>query len=318
MADKRSKGRYYTQGNPFTLSPFLEWSEQITLSSKIVLEPFAGSNNIIKSLQQTGLCNQFSSYDIEPAESFVEKRDTIKSFPQGFEVCITNPPWLARNSATRRGLDYPDTIHDDLYKHCLELCLLNCGYVAALIPASYLQSGLFRDRLSVYILLHDRGMFNDTDNPVCLALFGDRPSPQIKIYYDQKFIGFFDDLESKIPSPLQHKKIRFNDPNGELGFISFDNVREPSIRFCEVEEIDEYSIKISSRFFTRISGEFEEIPVLVKILNRRLNTFRKDTQDIFLTPFKGIRKDGYYRRRMEFALARKIISATLGSESHPC
>ena len=153
MAEKRSKGQYYTQGNPFTLNPFLEWSEQISLSSKIVLEPFAGSNNIVKSLQQTGLCNQFSSYDIEPADSFVEQRDTIKSFPQGFEVCVTNPPWLARNSATRRGLDYPNTIHDDLYKHCLELCLLNCEHVAALIPASYLQSGsVSRQAVSLHTL----------------------------------------------------------------------------------------------------------------------------------------------------------------------
>lgn len=318
MTEKRSKGQYYTQGNPFTLSPFLEWAEQISLSSKAVLEPFAGSNNIIKSLQETRFCNQFSSYDIEPADSCVKQRDTINSFPRGFEVCITNPPWLARNSATRRGLDYPDTIHDDLYKHCLELCLLNCGYVAALIPASYLQSRLFRDRLSVYILLHDRGMFNDTDNPVCLALFGNRPNPRTKVYYDQEFVGFLDDLESKIPSPSQHRKIRFNDPAGELGFISFDNVREPSIRFCEVEEINEYSIKISSRFFTRISGEFEEIPVLVKTLNKRLDAFRYETKDIFLTPFKGIRKDGCYRRRMEFALARKIINATLEPESRPC
>ena len=138
---KRSRGQFYTCGNPFTLHPFLEWSEKIELHSKPILEPFAGSNNIIKALQEINLCKQFDSYDIIPANTEVKQRDTIKSFPEGFEVCITNPPWLARYSATRRGLPYQLTHFDNLYKHCLQLCLDNCDYGAALVPASYLQSG---------------------------------------------------------------------------------------------------------------------------------------------------------------------------------
>ena len=310
IEDKRSRGQFYTRGNPFTLQPFLEWSGKIELNSKHILEPFAGSNNIVKALQEINLCKQFSSYDIAPADKEVEQRDTIKSFPQGFEVCVTNPPWLARNSATRRGLPYVNTEFDDLYKHCLELCLKNCDYVAALVPASYLQSGLFRERLSVYILLHDDNIFNDTENPVCLALFNKQSSFQISIYYDDKFLGYLQDLESKIPKPIRNRQVRFNDPEGELGFISFDNIRGPSIRFCEASEVEEYQIKVSSRFITRISGELGNIPVLVKTLNKRIEKFRKETNDIFLTPFKGVRKDGYYRRRMEFALARKLIDAT--------
>lgn len=310
MNIKRKHGQYFTRGNPFALDPFLEWSNSVGLASKRILEPFAGANNIIKTLERDGLCNQFSSYDIDPASENVIKRDTIDSFPKGFDICVTNPPWLARNSATRRQLPYPDMQYDDLYKHCLELCLNGCPYVAALIPASYLQSGLFRERLHAYVLLHDRSMFNDTDNPVCLALFNEQNSEQISIYYDNRFIGFLDDLESKLPNPMNNLKVRFNDPSGELGFISFDNTREPSIRFCDASEIDDYEIKVSSRFFTRISGEFENIPRLRTRLNRMINTLREETQDVFLTPFKGIRKDGCYRRRMEFALARKLINAS--------
>ena len=310
IEDKRSRGQFYTRGNPFTLQPFLDWSGKIELHSKHILEPFAGSNNIVKALQEIDLCKQSSSFDIAPADKEVEQRDTIKSFPQGFEVCVTNPPWLARNSATRRGLPYVNTNFDDLYKHCLELCLKDCDYVAALVPASYLQSGLFRERLSVYILLHDDSIFNDTENPVCLALFNKQSSSQISIYYDDNFSGYLQDLEGKIPKPIRNRQVRFNDPEGELGFISFDNIREPSIRFCEAHEVEEYQIKVSSRFITRISGEFGNIPVLVKTLNKRIEEFRKETNDIFLTPFKGIRKDGYYRRRMEFAVARRLIDAT--------
>ncbi len=225
-------------------------------------------------------------------------------------MCVTNPPWLARNSATRRRLDYPRTIYDDLYKHCLELCLNNCQYVAALIPASFLQSQLFRERLSAYILLHDRGMFNDTDNPVCLALFNKESNHQIDIYYDNEFIGSLHELENAIPDPIQDRQVRFNEPKGNLGFVSFDCVSKPSIRFCEVNEILDYPIKTSSRFFTRISGDFGDVSNLIELLNYRLETFRRDTHDVFLTPFKGIRKDGRYRRRMEFSLARRMINAT--------
>ena len=309
MSVKRTHGQYYTQGNPFALSPFLEWAERAGLPSKRILEPFAGANDIIRILRENDLCKQFSSYDIAPANRHVEKRDTLKHFPKGYEVCITNPPWLARNSATRRKLPYPETPFDNLYKHCLELCLDECGFVAALIPASYLQSGLFQERLHAYILLHDSGMFNDTENPVCLALFDDQASTGIRICYDNEFIGFLHELQSKLPDPVRDRHVRFNDPSGELGFISFDNTREASIRFCEASEIEGREIKVSSRFFTRISGDFDNVPCLVKRLNSMIDSLREETQDIFLTPFKGVRKDGNYRRRMDFALARKLINA---------
>ncbi len=157
-------------------------------------------------------------------------------------------------------------------------------------------------------------MFNDTDNPVCLALFDEKASSDVAVYYDNMFVGHLRDLETKAPAQKLDRVVRFNDPQGKLGFIAFDNTREPSIRFCEIGEIQQYSVKVSSRFFTRISGEFDDIPELVKQLNRRLDRFRKDTYDIFLTPFKGIRKDGHYRRRMDFALARRLICEELNQQ----
>ena len=38
---------------------------------------------------------------------------------------------------------------------------------------------------------------------------------------------------------------------------------------------------------------------------------RASTYDVFLTAFKGLRKDGKYRRRMEYRLARDIIADCL-------
>ena len=307
---KRTHGRYFTvSNNPFKLPGFVEWATRIGLPKRKVLEPFAGANHIVRSLQELDLCYDFQSYDINPSCNEVKLRDTIQSFPKGFDVCITNPPWLAKNSATRRRLPYPTCQYDDLYKHCLELCLNNCQFVAAVIPASYLQSGLFQERLQTFILLHDI-IFKETENPVCLALFGNEPCEDTDIYYDERYIGRLTELSLKIPRPITKRNIRFNDPKGELGFISFDNTRCRSIRFCSADEIDDYEIKASSRFITRIGGEFEEVTSLIPKLNQRIDRFRDETYDLFLTPFKGIREDGEYRRRMFFSQARQFIDMT--------
>lgn len=305
---KRANGRYYTEENPFRLKPFQSWAHEIAITSKKILEPFAGSNNLVEMLKDLDLCNNYASFDINATAKEVKKRNTIKSFPKGFDVCITNPPWLARNSATRRGLPFPKCAFDNLYKYCLSLCLSNCESVGAILPASFLQSGLFRDRLQKYILIHDP-IFSDTENPVCLALF-DKKSNQVDVYYDEDHLGSLDSLEESLPKSCHDYRVRFNDPEGDLGFISFDNTKNSSIRFCHASDIAGYEIKPSSRFITRIGGEFDNIGLLIARLNRMISQFRKETKDVFLTPFKGIREDGSYRRRMDFALARKFINAT--------
>lgn len=308
MNSKRAKGRYYTLGNPFALRPFRSWAQQASLPLAHVLEPFAGANHIIDSLIQVGLCRRFTSYDISPASSQVYKRDTIASFPTGYSVCVTNPPWLARNSATRRKLAFPVSPYDDLYKHCLALCLAHCRYVAALLPASFLESGLFTERLASYVLLHTT-LFADTRNPVCLALFTWQVTARVGIFYDDQYIDTLANLRRHLPCATRELDLSFNDPAGRLGFISFDGTKTPTIRFCHAREISAYSIKASSRFITRISGSFGNVANLIDRLNHNIEVFRIETRDIFLTPFKGLRRDGSYRRRMKFTLARQFINA---------
>ena len=304
----RARGVYYTEENPFDTGQFKQWAAVSRMAQETVLEPFAGANNLINMLEGAGYCSASQSFDIAPTVRRVKGRDTINSFPTGFQVCVTNPPWLEKNSATRLGLSFPACKYDDLYKHCLDLCLKNCRYVAAIIPASFLQASLFQGRLHSYTLFQNK-MFNETDNPACLSLFGDE-NDDVEIYHDASFIGSFSKLSEKLPVAKKDRKIRFNDPRGKLGFVSFDNVREPSIHFCSIEEIRSKPVKVSSRFFSRISGEFEmPVPELVDSLNDRIEKFRKSTNDVFLTPFKGVRKDGQLRRRMSFALAKRFVNA---------
>jgi len=315
LADnKRQRGQFYTTGNPFILAPFKRWVEQHELSEMPVLEPFAGANNLIRALQEIDMAEEFASFDIDPTHSEVLYRDTIRDFPRGFDFVVTNPPWLAKNSAKRRGLAYPQTEYDDLYKHALALCLANTGHVAAIIPATFLQSGLFRERVEVVIFLHDPAMFLDTENPVCLALFSPL-SKRVKIYHDNIFIGYLDELEKNLPEESFSIRLTFNHPQGALGLIAIDNTRTASIRFVHGEELAKYEVGFSSRMITRVDGEFVNLDRLITKLNHELIGFRKATKDVFLTPFKGLRKDGQYRRRMDYRLARDFIAHYAGTIS---
>lgn len=305
MLDKRENGQYFTSHNPFNNSAFLSWSEESNMQNNVILEPFAGSNNLIKMLQEMNLCNKFVSFDIEPKCKNIILRDTLKDFPKNFNICITNPPYLAQNSAKRRGLSYPNTEFDDLYKFSLHKCLENCQYVGAIVPASFLNSKLFRNRLSHYILLNNK-MFCETAHPVCLALFKEESS-DVKIYEGNNYLGNLSEFEKKLPQSKQETKIKFNDKNGHLGLIAIDNTTEPSIKFCHGKEIDPNKVGVSSRSITRISIN-GNIDKLIKNLNSMIFEFRNETHDIFLTPFKGLRKDSKYRRRLDYSLARSIIN----------
>ena len=302
---KRLSGRYYTVGNPFEVPPFLDWAGRAGLPCETILEPFAGQNSLIGHLQRMDLCREYRSFDISPAAKTVEQRNTLRHFPEGFDVCVTNPPWLAKNSATRRGLPYDGAPYDDLYKAALGRCLTNCRHVAALVPESFLQWGRMQERLEAFVSL-PAALFSDTRHPVALALFGPEPVRELAIWSGERRLGTLFELRRWLPSrPLDRGEAIFNCPDGNLGLIAFDNVRMASIRFCDPEEIDPCDIKHSSRFITRIRTLN---PYDVERCNQVLHEFRKRTGDMFLTPYRGLRKDGRYRRRLDYATARRLLA----------
>ena len=307
----RAFGQIYTVANPFQLTAFQRWADRADLPHKPVLEPFAGANNLIRHLERLGLCSSYAAFDIQPTATDVQFRDTLAAFPGGFDVCITNPPWLAKNSARARGLPFPDCAYDDLYKLALSRCLSHCGYVAAIIPEAFIRTNLFQDRLTDFISIRSR-LFSETAHPTGLALFDPTPSEDIRLWADDRLIGHYHQLKAQYLPPEKggndgyaiDNAIHFNDLNGRLGLIAFDNVREASIRFCHIDEIASYEIKQTSRFITRISLDN---PPPIAVLNSCLNKIRSATEDVFLSSYRGLRKDGLYRRRLDWDLARRII-----------
>ena len=290
----------------------------------VIIEPFAGANNIPRMLEDGDILPnaKWACFDIEPGKNVypkceIEQRDTINDYPLGFKIAITNPPYLSKNSATRRGLAYPDTKYDDVYKLCLEIMLRNTPYVAAIIPETFITADLFHDRLHSVVSLTCR-MFDDTDCPVCLAMFVPKSEvpDSFYIYRMNDCLGEYRELKrGDIPDTLGIEWV-FNDPNGKVGIWCIDNTRYASIHFGDGDEIPSVKIKNTSRSLTRVGGFPDEInfQLFIDDCNRLLKQYRDGTKDVFMASFKGLRIDGLYRRRLDFATARRIMNNALQNQ----
>lgn len=326
---KKLNGQFFTITNPFVSNPFYIWFESIPNEKKQkIIEPFAGSNNIVKMIDELKLSDiEWHCYDIEPSEYNaveyvkVQKRDTIENFPiiDNCYMAITNPPYLAKNSATRSGLPFKYTEYDDLYKKCLEVMLNKCEYVAAIIPESFITADLFHNRLKTVISLTCK-MFDDTECPVCLALFS--PESEINLEYGFDIykqgcitkIGTYQELyKLAVKSKFNRDNWCFNDPNGNIGIICCDNTKNASIKFVVGDEINPESVKFTSRAKTRVSGLPDNVNLceFIAKCNFVLQDYREKTQDVFLTSFKGLRDDNMYRRRLDFDTAKNIMGYVL-------
>ena len=312
MSTKRQHGQYYTRKSPFNTPLFHGWFERARKSSNnTVVEPFAGSG-CIKDMLQSKIQN-WALYDLEPSAPEIIQQDTLAEFPTGFDICITNPPYIAKNSAKRMGLPYPKEAEKyiDLYLYSLDRILANCGFCAAIIPASFLTRNLFVDRL-LAIDIVTTNLFDDTDVPVCVAYFVPVGSSEVSkgsflIYQDGERIDYLSTLKRKIVKPKSKGDWTFNDPEGWLGLYAVDGTTGSKIRFVDGNDIASENIVHSSRSITRISGPSVDIA----LLNHVLEEYRKDTSDVFLTTFKGKRSDGHYRRRLDFANTRRLLNVAL-------
>ncbi|KLL02475.1 MAG: hypothetical protein MRERC_1c065 [Mycoplasmataceae bacterium RC_NB112A] len=243
-SEKIRLGYFYTTQNIFSYPHFQEWFNiALRGSDNIFLEPFAGSNNLIKMLQAEGYMFNFAAYDINPGSSEVERRDTIKNFPKNHKLIITKLPYLAKNSAHRKKIAFPNTKYDDLYKLCLEIMLKNCDYVEAIILASFINANLFLDRLNSYTLLSSQ-MFTDTENLVCLALFSPQKSNSIYLYENEKYVGEFYSMKEKMKQLLKNNKsqltvVSFNNKQGNLSLRAIDRTHLPTIAFIEANQAPE-------------------------------------------------------------------------------
>ena len=323
---KREYGQFFTTVNPFNIDIFYKWMKLFINDEIELLEPFAGSCNICNMIKDLGYDNNWKCYDIDPVPEErsdgydVEVRDTIKDFPKGFTAAITNPPYLYKASAKRRGISLK-VKYDDLYKDSLDVMLNNLDYVAAIIPESFITANLFHDRLYAVVSLTCK-MFADTECPVCLALFVPKEEKinleleenDFLLYRQNELLNSFNNIKNNLIISSYNKiNWKMNDKKGTVGIKCADNTKENSIIFVRGETIDENKIKVSSRSITRVSGLPDDIDLdlFIETCNNVLEEYRAETFDIFLTSFKGLREDSLYRRRLDFKTAKNIMNIAM-------
>lgn len=317
---KIERGQFFTERDPFDHPAFQAWLDQIPVDA-VLCEPFAGSKNLVRMMGRYRPDSTWVCFDIEPVTDDVIERDTIRDFPAGQTAVITNPPYLARNMAARKKMAAVVELcgdWDNLYKRALAECLTGSRWVAAIIPASFITAGQLTERLQTVISISEN-LFDDTEQPVCLALWGPAATsqPDFELWDGPVRLGRWSQLAGHLPTPAGDtaRALRFNDRDGQIGLCAVDSTTGPTIRFCDPAEIDPAEIKVSSRHRTRIAtGTL--IPVgleaaVIAAANRRLEALRDATGDIVLTAFMGVRSDGRLRRRLDFATARGLLAAAI-------
>ena len=289
---KTQLGKFYTIVSPFEGAAWDLFRSNIG-NEDVILEPFAGSNNIPIMLSEF----KWKSYDILPESRDVEKRDTIKCFPKGYKFCITNPPYLDVRTARKKGINY-DSEYSDLYLESIDKMLENCDYVAAIIPSTFINKNSFKDRLWMWDKI-DKCIFDDTGMPVGVAYFS--PSVRNTKYY----------LNGRaVESNTNHldSLTTFNVRDANLSACLIDWKKKKSIEVRPIENFDfDKNLKVSSRhhvafYDSRIDRED------IEDLNKFINQWRIDTHDFWLTSFKSTLPDGTYRKRMGFRQLSGLIT----------
>lgn len=331
---KKELGQYFTEEATtiFSLEPFLKWYNDNNLKNYIILEPFIGKGDIINALIELNLLhdNNFIGYDISPQNNETIKENTLLNFPKNYHLVITNPPYLYKSVAKKN--KYYEQIKlfekhkniDDLYELAILKIMENCFFAALIIPESFISSKkiFLKKHCECIISLTFNNLFKDTDYPVCLALFNkNKNNKDIKIFRNNIFLGNINDIYLNIDlflEPKNNLKIKFNDINGNIDISCIDNINDDKGIFsCENLFIEDNKIKSSSRSKTRISIYINDkkiinkkmIKFISKEFNKKIKTYRKLTEDIFLSPFKGLRKDNKYRRRLDFETIKRIINS---------
>ena len=313
---KKSLGQFFTKNDFWLKDHVLDFIK--STRAKIAIDPFAGNGDLLRVAKEIGF-KSTKGYDVDRKLNW-EYNDSLLSIPKAENsIIITNPPYLTNYSAKRKGVysnvkKYFDICkYDDIYQLAIERCLEN-DYGVMIVPETFVNSKFPKNRL-VSITIIEESLFNDTENPVCVICFDKKEKTygKISIYKNEKLLGNLDFFEKMRKIPSKNTYIKFNSLNGQIALRAVDttNPQKP-ISFMKPDEMDYdlATIKESSRLITLIELKTADNELVSRIIERGndlLSEFRKKTNDVLLSPFKGNKKNGERRRRLDYLTARAIL-----------
>ena len=313
---KKILGQYFTKNRFWLQAHILEFIKKT--NSEIAFDPFAGGGDLLQVAREIGFSKTLG-FDTDPSLNW-KINDGLKSIPKiKKSIIITNPPYLTNYSAKRKDIyknvaEYFESCpYNDIYQLAIEKCMEKNDYGVMIIPETFINSSFPKHRLKSITIIEDL-IFHDTENPICVICFDKKQKDynEIEIYKNKNYITTLGKLERMRKRPRKHINIKFNSLDGKIALRAVDTTKiERPIQFMKPEEIDYdiSKIKISSRLITMIELVIEEkfLSQLIEYSNHILSDFRKKTNDILLSPFKGNKKNGERRRRLDYHTARAIL-----------
>lgn len=320
---KVSLGSFYTTKSVWLTDQVRQFLEKaLAESNGYLLDPFAGDGHLLEAVKSDSVLgrhvSQATGFDIQ-GDTF-PFNDSLVAIPNPQRaVIVTNPPYLANHSAKRKGVDqlvaryFDGSSQKNLYRIALEKALESADYVVAIIPETFLLSTFPKHRLELAVVIQD-SLFGDTDAPALVACFTKERCADARIFTGNQSIGNLSEILALRESTAPKHTIVFNDRYGRIGLRAVDGSDGKSpIAFVAAKDF-EYpsdSVATSSRLMTylEVPGVADkDIPELISKANALLASIRKRSGDLVLAPFKGNNKAGKRRRRLDYALARRILN----------
>ncbi len=315
IVKKQSLGQFFTRNDFWLKNHVLDFIKNT--NTTIAFDPFAGGGDLIRVAKTIGF-KKTIGFDIDSSLDW-QINDSLLSVPKiDNSIIITNPPYLTNYSAKRKGIYenvrryFDDCDYDDVYQLAIKRCFSN-DFGIMIIPETFINSSFPKDRLVSITIIED-GLFHDTENPVCVICFDNKSKSydKIQVYKNEDLLGSLGYFEKMRRIPSKNVSIRFNAPAGKIALRAVDttNPQKP-ISFMRREEIDYdlTTIKESSRLITLIDVKMNggNIDEVIRHSNDLLLDFRKKTYDVLLSPFKGNKKNGERRRRLDYLTARAFL-----------
>lgn len=285
----------------------------------VAYDPFAGNGDLLNAASNYLSFKKTVGLDIDLNLPW-KINDSLTSIPHIDDaIIITNPPYIAKQSSTRKKIDlslyFSSSKYTDVYLIALDKMLSAQNNVVAIIPESFINSSYVQKNKLHSITILEENPFTDTETPVCVACFDgiEKSFKNIKVYKNDELVNSLEFIKAARINPKHNVNVQFNTLNGWLGLRAVDSTNDINFIEFDFKENFKYdwdnNVKSSSRHFSLI-----DIPVPIKNrqsfineCNRILNNVRQQTFDILLTPFKGNTKKGIRRRRLDFKLARAIM-----------
>jgi len=320
---KVSLGSFYTTKSAWLTSEVRAFLEKALAESKgHLLDPFAGDGHLLEAIKSDPVLGpqvrQATGFDIQG--DLFPVNDSLVAIPNPQRaVIVTNPPYLANHSAKRKGVDqlvakyFAGSTQKNLYRIALEKALESADYVVAIIPETFLLSTFPKHRLELAVVIQD-SLFGDTDAPALVACFTKESCADAHIFTGNQRIGNLSEILALRESTAPKHTIVFNDRKGRIGLRAVDGSDgKTPIAFVAANDFGypSDSVATSSRLMTylEVPGVADkDIPELISKANALLASIRKRSGDLVLAPFKGNNRAGIRRRRLDYALARRILN----------